>query len=359
MFILYSYASDRKEEVFWSVSDLHEKRREGNGRVRRTILNAIKRAPIGDMLCDLLSMPVAELWSLFEKERMPPRWEEWHAWNLDPWSEDERLPFYNIVFLLREFFDICSVRPELYSPAGFNYFLAELGVQKDLPKSAPYAIEKEKFAQDKVILESDCPDEDEDIENDIKELMEDDECIDLSAPSPDYNIAVLRKKLDGYTPLTYGWKRGDGAIETLDVSSMYEAVLGLVQTAVLEHKVIKKCKICGKYFSPRNNRADALYCDRPCPDDPSQTCKQYGTHAGWYKEKKKDEVVILARKISSAKQMLAKRHPERPEYKKMLQYFQREKKKVLYLYENGEMTVEEAMKWLYQMREQKTLKGNK
>lgn len=363
MVILYSYAPDRKEEVFWSLSDLHEEggisEREGNSRVHRKILTAIKRAPISDMLCDLLSMPVAELWSLLEKERMPPRQGERHDQNLDPWNEDERLPFYNIVFLLREFFDICSIRPDLYSPAGFNYFLEELGIQKGLPESALYVIEKEKFAQDKVILEYDCPDGDEDIENDIKEFMEDHDCIDLSAPSPDYNIAVLRKKLDGYTPLTYGCKRGDGAIETLNICSMYEVILGLAQTAVLEHKVIKKCKICGKYFSPRSNRADALYCDRPCPEDPAQTCKQYGTHAGWYKEKKKDEVVILARKISSAKQMLAKRHPERPEYKKMLEYFQREKKKVIYLYESGEMTAEEVMKWLYQMREQKTLKGSK
>lgn len=364
MFVLYSYAPDRKEEVFWSVSDLHEEggisERKGHSRVGHKILNMIKRAPIGDMLCDLLSMPVTEIWSLLEKERMPPRWEEWHARNLDPWSEDERLPFYNIVFLLREFFDICSVRPELYSPAGFNYFLAELGVQKDLPKSAPYVIEKEKFAQDKVILEFDCPDfGDGDIESDIKEFMEDYDCVDLSAPSPDHNIAVLRKKLDEYTPFTSSRQRPDGAIGTVDIPGMREAILGLAKTAALEHKVIKKCKICGKYFSPRSNRADALYCDRPCPDDPTQTCKQYGTHAGWYKEKKKDEVVILARKISSAKQMLAKRHPERPEYKKMLEYFQREKKKVIYLYESGEMTAEEAMKWLYQMREQKTLKGSK
>lgn len=361
MVILYSYAPDRKEEVFWSLSDLHEEggisEREGNSRVRRTILTAVKRAPISDMLCDLLSMPVAELWSLLEKERIPPRWKEWHAKNLNPWSEDERLLFYNIVFLLREFFDICSIRPDLYSPAGFNYFLEELGIQKDSPKVAPYVIKKENFVQDKVILESLCPNfGDVDIESDTKELMGDYDCIDLSAPNPNHNIAVLRKKLDGYTPFTSSGQRPDGAIGTVDIPGMREAILGLAQTAILEHKVIKKCKICGKYFSPRSNRTDALYCDRPCPDDPTQTCKQYGTHAGWYKEKKKDEVVILARKISSAKQMLAKRHPERPEYKKMLEYFQREKKKVIYLYESGEMTAEEAMKWLHQMRDQKTLK---
>ena len=312
------------------------------------------------MLCELLSMPVTEIWSLLERERIPPRWNKLSAQRLNPWSEDEKSPLFNLVFLLREFFDICSVKPELYSPAGFNYFLAELGVQKDLPKLAPYVIEKDHFSQNKVILESDCSAfGGADIESDTKELVGDYDRIDLGVPNPNHNIAVLRKKLDGLTTFTSGGQRLDGAIGTVDIPDMREAILGLAQTAVLEHKVIKKCKICGKYFSPRNNRADALYCDRPCPDDPTQTCKQYGTHAGWYKEKKKDEVVILARKISSAKQMLAKRHPERPEYKKMLEYFRREKKKVIYLYESGEMTAEEAMKWLYQMREQKTLKGSK
>ena len=46
---------------------------------------------------------------------------------------------------------------------------------------------------------------------------------------------------------------------------------------IIYHNItIKECKHCHRLFIP--SRKDAIYCDNPCPEKPSKTCKQVRTH---------------------------------------------------------------------------------
>jgi len=47
------------------------------------------------------------------------------------------------------------------------------------------------------------------------------------------------------------------------------------------------CENCGKHFIAYN-KINTLYCDRPAPQNPSKTCKQYGKERKWL-ERTKDE----------------------------------------------------------------------
>ena len=73
--------------------------------------------------------------------------------------------------------------------------------------------------------------------------------------------------------------------------------------------LIKHCANCDKYFTPQK-RSDAIYCDRPSPQDNSMTCKDYGTKKLWYDRLKDNKSAKLYRNIYSAKQALAKRNPD-------------------------------------------------
>lgn len=133
--------------------------------------------------------------------------------------------------------------------------------------------------------------------------------------------------------------------------SMVASFLELIRRG----KVVRRCKLCGKYFIPRN-RSDTLYCDMPSPEDPGMTCKEYGTRRLWYEKQKDDELSTFSRKIASAKGMLAKRNPDIPEYSASYEYFKAERLKWKKEVEGGTKTKEEYREWLRQMQNQKVIK---
>ena len=121
-------------------------------------------------------------------------------------------------------------------------------------------------------------------------------------------------------------------------------------------KRVLRCKNCGKFFFPAN-RSDEIYCDNSSPQDQSMTCKQYGTNRLWYEKQKENEIALLSRKIASAKGMLAKRNPDRPEYAAYYEYFKEQRRDWIKALKDGNKTPEEYKKWLLFMKEHNTLKA--
>lgn len=121
-------------------------------------------------------------------------------------------------------------------------------------------------------------------------------------------------------------------------------------------KTIRQCQNCGKYFIP-SKRADTLYCDNPSPEASEMTCKEYGTRRLWYERQKKNELATLSRNIASAKGMLAKRNPDRPEYAEYYEYFKEQRRIWIKAVKDGTKTPEEYEKWLLCMKKHNTLKA--
>ena len=55
---------------------------------------------------------------------------------------------------------------------------------------------------------------------------------------------------------------------------------------------ISTCRNCGKVFVAYN-RADTQYCDRPSPQEPGKTCREYGTYAARLEKVRQDEATHL------------------------------------------------------------------
>lgn len=137
---------------------------------------------------------------------------------------------------------------------------------------------------------------------------------------------------------------------------LWAAALVSMKEIVRSGKLIKKCSNCGKYFFPAN-RSDEIYCDNQSPEAPEMTCKEYGTRRLWYERQKEDELATLSRKIASAKGMLAKRNPDRPEYAAYYEYFKAQRRIWIKAVKDGTKTPEEYKKWLLYMKEHNTLKA--
>lgn len=142
-------------------------------------------------------------------------------------------------------------------------------------------------------------------------------------------------------------------IEVFEVSNAVDAVLLSLFHLIQERVAVKKCANCGKFFVPLA-RSDAIYCDRLAPQDNTKTCKEYGSKVLWYEHVINDDVAKLARNVYSAKQMLAKRNSDKPEYMEMFEYFKQEKKKWEEQVKAGTKTREEYANWLKKMKLCKT-----
>lgn len=143
-------------------------------------------------------------------------------------------------------------------------------------------------------------------------------------------------------------------IEVFEISNGIDAVLVSLFHLIQERVLVKKCSNCGKYFVPLL-RSDAIYCDRPAPQDDKKTCKEYGARLSWYENMMNDEVTKTARNIYYAKRMLAKRNPDRPEYAEMFSYYSVERKKWEAQIKAGKKTREEYADWLRKMKLCKTM----
>lgn len=139
----------------------------------------------------------------------------------------------------------------------------------------------------------------------------------------------------------------DNHLTRIVISSLWEIIRS--------GKQIKRCKNCKKYFLP-SSRSDEIYCDNPSPQEAGLSCKQYGTRRLWYERQQKDEIASLAKKVASAKCMLAKRNPDIKAYTDAYEYFKEQRLIWMKAVKNGEKTQDEYKDWLLYMQRQKTIK---
>lgn len=149
-------------------------------------------------------------------------------------------------------------------------------------------------------------------------------------------------------------KNPNNGLEAFAVSTPVDIVLLSLFHLIWHHLPVKICANCGRVFVPLL-RGDAIYCDDPSPQDPEKTCKQYGSKVLWYENVTADNVTKLARNIYCAKQMLAKRHPNEPEYAKSFEYFKKERKAWEQKLKSGNVSKEEFKRWLLDIKSRKTM----
>ena len=343
---IYIYNPFTKEELFGTTTDGFEDEDRLNGITDKkhdiyTFLDIKRRIPVGSFLCDIISMDFDNVMALLEQggiellsQKTGLLAEFFHC-------EDVIVEDINILYLMKEYINICADYPLLYSSDYFGCFLDAVSGWDSLPEVAAYSVGQNELEKDEII-----------IGENIDFPSEEDECyIDLDTYNYRHNAPILRKKLLEFVPYSYD---PANTVFVYEVSDLLGAVLGSARTLIGEQFPIKKCGICGKYFVPLN-RSDTLYCDRVSPMDPKRTCKEYGSQKLWYDRIKSDEVTKLSRNIYSAKQMLVRRNPDILAYREMFEYFKAERKKWERQLKSGEKSRDDYLAWLNEMKARKTL----
>lgn len=146
------------------------------------------------------------------------------------------------------------------------------------------------------------------------------------------------------------WSAGE--IASFKTKSLLDLITSVVYYFFMHGLFFKRCQNCGKFFVPFK-RSDELYCNNPSPQDATRTCKEYGKDRLWYENMKKDEVAVLARRVYSKKQMMARRHPDLINYKDAFERFKIGKKEWEKAIKRGERTAEDYKTWLLEMDSRK------
>ncbi|MDL2287880.1 DUF6076 domain-containing protein [Oscillospiraceae bacterium OttesenSCG-928-F05] len=134
-----------------------------------------------------------------------------------------------------------------------------------------------------------------------------------------------------------------------ECESYIEVVICSLLAICKAEGVIKRCRNCGLYFIPEK-RADAIYCDRPVPQNESKTCKTYGARKAWETTLKENPASGLYRKLYMAKQMRVRRYPDIPNYVEDFERFKAEAKRWKQDIKTGAKTQEDYYEWLVGMK---------
>lgn len=309
------------------------------------VLKVEKRVPFGSLLSDVLSVDFAEAERYFRAFRSDGQLHEEFNRKLLPTEE----PLLSVwggtnadvyrLYAIRRYIEMCIEYPRLYSLGQFELLLSTIYDKDEAwhPKTLGF------FAP----VES----------TDAGRYFFDDKG---SFPKAEYCVeSASLSNLESVLSATFRVQKRDyllpsPVVEVFRISNMVDAVLLSLFHLLQERTAIKKCANCQKFFVPLA-RADAIYCDRLSPQDNKKTCKEYGSKVLWYETIVNDDVAKLARNIYCAKQMLAKRNPDKPEFAEMFEYFKAEKKKWEQEVKTGRKTREEFVEWLRTMRLRRTL----
>lgn len=346
MYNAYIYNPDSKEELWAEVSyDFSDANEPAVENIVYTTIEIKQRSAIGTLLCSAISADFDSIVESLESNRaeLLPK-EIGHALELFDYLDhrEEASYFVNTLYFVKEYIDICVEYPAFFSHDYFDAFIRFTASADYLP-DLHGAVETNELSQDNITI---C--------EDANLFGPDFDSTKIDWETLDYrqNAGLIREYMLSFVPESDDFE-GKAIIYGIH-GGLTTAILASVATLIEEKMIVKKCQNCGKYFVPLR-RSDALYCDRTSPQDPSRTCKEYGSQKLWYDRIKANDVAKLARNVYSAKQMLVRRNPDIVEYKRMFDYFKAKRKKWEKMLESGEKTCEEYVAWLNQMKAKKTL----
>ncbi len=359
----YFYNKQNKTESFGTITQEHNWGAVNNDAEKAArqvlpkrieeyhILKVTKQAPFGSFLSDTLSINFSEI---LDRSRLFDQTEPIavddinrllvDASPLTAWKGIKDLndisKYDKTLYMIRRYIEMCIDRPRLYSFGQFQQLLAFISEEPWHPQTLGFFAFADEAATGQVLFNDGKFHR---TEYYAKYYGGNNSLSDLDG---NLEYAILGGNSEDILPAP--------VVEVFWVSDVVDAVLLSLFHLLQEKTAIKKCANCGKLFVPLA-RADAIYCDRPAPQDSTKTCKEYGSKVLWYENVVSDDVAKLARNIYCAKQMLAKRNPDKPEYTEMFKYFQVEKKKWEQQVKAGEKTREEFSAWLRTMKLCKTL----
>lgn len=84
-------------------------------------------------------------------------------------------------------------------------------------------------------------------------------------------------------------KNGDVTVETVSLTNFLQVLVFETCRMKKEHKPIKICGNCGRYFIPPK-RSDSIYCPAPSPQNPERTCAEIGASFRWAEKRRTDPV---------------------------------------------------------------------
>lgn len=354
----YFYDNQNKTEAFCSITQKHnwgESKTDAEQIARSVlpqcveeyhILEVKKRLPFGLFLSDVLSVDLAKVRDYLKRFRPDEKLEEsdWESFTVDAsllatWvgTKEDVIRLY----LIRKYIEMCIERPMLYSFGQFQLLLSTIYNKAWHPETLGFFASAEATTTGRYFFD------------DKKRFCMADYfvnyCIGLNSLSDlgsYFEYTLLGRNRDCVLP--------SPVVEVFEISNVVDAVLVSLFHLLQERTAIRKCANCQKLFVPLV-RVDAIYCDRPAPQDSKKTCKEYGSKVLWYENVVNDDVAKLARNIYCAKQMLAKRNPDKPAFAEMFEYFKAEKKKWEQEVKAGRKTREEFVEWLRKMKLRKTL----
>ncbi len=305
------------------------------------ILEVEKRVPFGSLLSDILSVDFTEAERYFRATRSDEQLKEEYSQKLFP-AEEPLLSVWGgtkadigRLYFIRQYIEMCIEYPRLYSFGQFELLLSTIYDRDEAwhLKTLGFFAPIESTDAGRYFFD------------DKRAFQKAEYCIRGDGLSDMEHIFRVQRR-DYILP--------SPVVEVFRISNVVDAVLLSLFHLLQEQTAIKKCANCQKFFVPLA-RGDAIYCDRPAPQDSKKTCKEYGSKVLWYETIVNDDVAKLARNIYCAKQMLAKRNPDKPEFAEMFEYFKAEKKKWEQEVKAGRKTREEFVEWLRAMKLRRTL----
>ena len=84
-------------------------------------------------------------------------------------------------------------------------------------------------------------------------------------------------------------KNGNVTVETVALTSFLQVLIFETCRMEKEHKPIKICENCGRYFIPPK-RSDSIYCPAPSPQNPEKSCSEVGASLRWAEKRRTDPV---------------------------------------------------------------------
>jgi hypothetical protein len=133
--------------------------------------------------------------------------------------------------------------------------------------------------------------------------------------------------------------------EETTLADFYNICFTSFMNMIKTETYMKKCANCGLYFIPFK-RSDALYCDRPAPQNSAKTCKRYGSEKQYQINLKNDETATKHRQVYMKLLMLVKRNPDMTKHAQKLENFKSLSNQWKLDVKNGVKSEQDYLKWL-------------